>query len=99
MSLRTKELTTPEEMQQAAESLRIQRELDVQKARYFLNDYNSADAVILCSLHKARYENPYIVDDLRRESEQWLKANKYSRLHGQPWPEDNVLPNKLPSML
>lgn len=54
----------------------------------------SRDEVVLCSLHKARYETLSIEDALRQESRKWLEERGYSRMFKIPWPQEGKLPRK-----
>lgn len=52
----------------------------------------SSDEVLIASMHKARYECTDIAEDLRRQSEAWLKQRGLKRMNGMPWPEGEGLP-------
>ena len=44
--------------------------------------------VVLCGMHKARYECghlPQITPQMRVESREWLQARGYTRMGGLPW--------------
>ncbi len=63
--------------------------LDMDYARRTM-PHASDDAVRLLAMHKARYECRDISDELRRESERYLKAANSTRIHGLPWPKRNL---------
>lgn len=83
-------MTTDDLQSAIAQRNRAFEMLDMNYARAMLP--NSSDEVRLVALHKSRYECCQISDDLRRESEAWLKRRGFSRFKGQPWPADGSLP-------
>jgi hypothetical protein len=46
----------------------------------------SSEAVLLASVHKARYECTAIPDVYRHESRAWLESRGLTRYRGMPWP-------------
>lgn len=50
------------------------------------------DYVVLLGLHKARYERPDMLPELRHESGDWLRARGYGRLTGEPLLPEGQLP-------
>lgn len=64
--------------------------LDIEMARIRLE--GGSDAVLLCALHKARYEATDISSDLRRVSGEWLLKNGHARMKGLPLLPPGELP-------
>lgn len=52
----------------------------------------SSDDVLLCALHKARYECTDIPARLRLESGDWLRERGFTRAQGGPILQAGVLP-------
>jgi hypothetical protein len=66
-------------------------ELDMNYAREILPDASN-DEVLLCSLHKDRYEHVNIPPELRHASRAWLQERGFHRYKQLPWPAEGELP-------
>lgn len=74
-----------------AERTKALRDLDIAWARKNM-PHASSDEVLMVAMHKARYEDIGIPNELRHESRRWLEERRYSRFAGLPWPADGSLP-------
>jgi hypothetical protein len=57
--------------------------LDMNYARRLMPEASS-DHVRLMAMHKVRYECPFVTDELRHASADWLRKHEYSRMDGTP---------------
>lgn len=69
----------------------ILRTLDVSAARGW-GMFASSDEVVMCALHKARYDCVDIERELRHASGAWLRERGYSAMGGRALEPEGELP-------
>ncbi len=67
------------------------RRLDLNWFREHYIGITAEDEILLCTIHKSRYEVVAMGPVLREESRKWLTERSYGRLDGLPWPPEGVL--------